>query len=121
MFLGLFCLQSCILSSGTQEIGSGRSNLYRGRWSRGCLTSGGGTGALNGHEAVVEEAEGSDGPGGGSGGPGGGSTASSATASSTTASSTTASSTTASSMKFIFRGGCRCNHRWPQPTKQQLM
>ena len=37
-FWGFLALKLSFLSSGTMKIGSGRSNLYIGRWSRGCLT-----------------------------------------------------------------------------------
>ena len=37
-FGGCLGLKCPFLSSGTQKIGSGRSNLYVGRWSRGRLT-----------------------------------------------------------------------------------
>ena len=37
-FLGFLAFKCPFLSSGTMKIGSGRSNLYIGRWSRGCLT-----------------------------------------------------------------------------------
>ena len=37
-FLEFLALKFIFLSSGTPKIGSGRSNLYIGRWSRGRLT-----------------------------------------------------------------------------------
>ena len=37
-FWGFLVLQFLFLKVGTPKIGSGRSNLYIGRWSRGCLT-----------------------------------------------------------------------------------
>ena len=37
-FLRFLALKFHFLRSGTPKIGSGRSNLYIGRWSRACLT-----------------------------------------------------------------------------------
>ena len=37
-FWGIWGLEFVFVSSGTPKIGSGRSKLYIGRWSRGCLT-----------------------------------------------------------------------------------